>query len=96
MYVQTGASSGPVGHPVLVGNRAAHDVVEHGCGLVTFLGVGAGVAGVAMSNAIAVRPAVAHRVRSPPLVRVIAATPPFAAAPGLGCKLVTEGLDLVG
>ncbi len=63
---------------------------------MTFLGVGAGVAGVAMSNAVAVRPAVARRVRSPPLVGVIAATPPPAAAPGLGRKLVTEDLDLVG
>jgi hypothetical protein len=42
---------------------------------VTFLGVGAGVAGVVMSNVVAVRPAVARRVRSPPLVGVIAATP---------------------
>ncbi len=96
MYVWPGASGGPVGRPVLVGNGATHDVVVRGGGLVTFLGVGAGVAGVAMSNAVAVRPAVACRVRSPPLVGVIAATPPPAAAPGLGHKLVTEGLDLVG
>jgi hypothetical protein len=41
-------------------------------------------------------PAVALRVRSPPLVGVIAASPPAAAAPGLGHKLVTESLDLVG
>jgi hypothetical protein len=54
------------------------------------------VAGVAMSNAVAVRPAVACRVRSPLLVGVIAAAPPPAAAPGLGRKLVTEGFDLVG
>jgi hypothetical protein len=72
LYVRHGASGGPVGHPVLVGNGAVHDVVVHGGGLVTFLGVGAGVAGVAMSNAVAVRPAVARRVRSPPLVGVIA------------------------
>jgi hypothetical protein len=52
---------------------------------VAFLGVGAGVAGVAMSNTAAVRPEVAHRVRSPLLFRVIAAPPPpFAATPGLG------------
>ncbi len=42
------------------------------------------------------RPAVARRVRSPPLVGVIAATPPPAAAPQLGRELITEGLDLVG
>ena len=63
---------------------------------MTFLGVGAGVAVVAMSNVVAVRPAVAHRIRSPPLVGVIAASHPADAAPGLGRKLVTEGLDLVG
>ncbi len=54
------------------------------------------MAGVAMSNAVAMRPAVAHQVRSPPLVGVIGATPPPAAAPGLGHELVTEGFDLVG
>ncbi len=96
MYVRPGASGGPVGCPVLVGGRVAHDVVACGGGPVTFLGVGAGVAGVAMSNAVAMRPAVAHRVRSPPLVGVSAATPPPAAAPGLGRELVVEGLDLVG
>ncbi len=96
MYVRPGASGGPVGCPVLVGNRAAHDVVARGSGLVTFLGVEAGVADVAMSNAVDMRPAVARRVRSPPLVGVIAATPLSAAAPGLGHKFVTEGLDLVG
>ncbi len=95
-YVQPGASGGPVGHPVFVSNGAAHDVVARGSGLVTFLGVGAGVASVAMSNAVAMRPAAACRVRSPPLVGVIAATPPPAAAPGLGRELVMEGLDLVG
>jgi hypothetical protein len=95
LYVQLGASGGPVGCPVLVGDGAAHDVVAHGGGLVTFLGAGAGVAGVAMSNAVAVRPAEVCMVRSPPLVGVIAATPPPAAAPGLGRELVTEGLDLV-
>ncbi len=95
MYVRPGASGGPVGHPVIVGNGATHDVVACGGGLVTFLGVGAGVAVVAMSNVVAVRPAVAHRIRSPPLVGVIAATPPPAATPGLGRELVTEGLDLV-
>jgi hypothetical protein len=63
---------------------------------VAFLEVGAGVASVAMSNAVAMRPAVARRVRSPLLVGVIAATPPPAATPGLGRKLVTEGFDLVG
>ncbi len=56
---------------------------------MALLGVGAGVAGVAMSNVVAVRPAVARRVRSPPLVGVIAATPPPAAAPGLGRKFLT-------
>ncbi len=96
MYVQPSASGGPVEHPVLVSDGAAHDVVACGSGLVTFLGFGSGVAGVAMSNTVAVRPAVARRVRSPPLVGVIAATPPPVAAPGLGRKLVTEGLDLVG
>jgi hypothetical protein len=96
LYVRPGAAGGPVGHPVLVGNGATHDVVACGGGLVTFLGVRAGVVGVAMSNAVAMRPAVARRVRSPPLVGVIAATPPSAAAPGLGGELVTEGLDLVG
>ncbi len=96
MYVWPGASGDPVGRPVLVGDGAAHDVVVRGSGLVIFLGVGAGVAGVAMSNAVAMRPAVACRVRSPPLVGVIATTPPSATAPGLGRKLVTEGLDLVG
>jgi hypothetical protein len=96
LYVWPGASGGPVGRPVLVGDGAAYDVVACGGGLVTFLGVGAGVAGVAMSNGVAVRPAVARRVRSPPLVGVIAATPPPTTAPGLGRELVTEGLDLVG
>ncbi len=81
MYIRPRASGGPVGHPVLVGNRATHDVVVRGGGLVTFLGVGAGVAGVAMSNAVAMRPAVARRVRSPPLVGVIAATPPSCCRP---------------
>ncbi len=54
------------------------------------------MAGVAMSNTVAVRPAVARKVRSPLLVGVIAATTPFAATPGLGRELVTEGFDLVG
>ncbi len=54
------------------------------------------MAGVAMSIAVAVRPAVAHRVRSPPLIGVIAATLLPAAAPGLGRELVTEVFDLVG
>jgi hypothetical protein len=96
LYIGPGASGAPVGRPVLVGNGAAHDVVACGGGLVTFLGVGAGVAGVAMSNAVAMGPAIAIRVRSPPLAGVITAIPPAAAALGLGCKLVTEGLDLVG
>ncbi len=96
MCVRPGASGAPVGRPVLVGNRAAHDVVARGGGLVTFLGVGVGVAVVAMSNAVAMGPAVAIRVRSPPLVGVIAASHPADAAPGLGCKLVVEGLDLSG
>ncbi len=96
MYVRPGASGAPVGHLVLVGNGAAHDVVVHGGGLVTFLGVGARVAGVAMSKEVAMGPAVAIRVRSPPLVRVIAATHPADAAPGRGRDLVMEGFDLVG
>jgi hypothetical protein len=98
LYIRTKASGGPVGCPVLVGDGATHDIVACGGGLGTFLGVGAGVAGVAMSNAVAVRPAVARRVRSPPLVGVIADTPPpaVAVAPGLGRKLVMEGLDLGG
>ncbi len=75
LYVWPGASGGPVGRPVLVGYGTAHVVVVCGGGLVTFLGVGAGVAGVAMSNVVAVRPAVARRVRSPPLVGIIAASP---------------------
>ncbi len=75
MYVQPRASGDPVGRPVLVGDKAAHDVVAHGGGLVTFLGVGAGVAGVAMSNVVAMGLAVAIRVRSPPLAGVIAASP---------------------
>ncbi len=87
MCVWPGASGGPVGRLVFVGNRAAHDVVAHGGGLVTLLGVGADVAGVAMSNVVAMIPAVARRVRSPPLP---------AAAPGPGCKLLMESLDLVG
>ena len=95
MYVWPGASGAPVGHPVLVDNGAAYDVVARGGGLVAFLGVGAGVASVVMSNAVTVRPAVASRVRSPPLVGVIAASPSATAAPGLGHKLVTEDLDLV-
>ncbi len=79
-----------------VGDRAAHDVVARGGGLVTFLGVGSGVAVVAMSNAVAMEPAVAIRVRSPPLVGVIATSHPADTAPGLGRELVVEGLDLSG
>ncbi len=94
-YVWPRASGGPVGCLVLVGNRATHDVVCGG-GLVAFLGVRAGVAGVAMSNAGAMRPAVACRVRFSLLVRVIAAAPPHTATPGHGRKLVTQGFDLVG
>jgi hypothetical protein len=52
------------------------------------------VAVVAMSNVVAMGPAVAIRVRSPPLVGVIAASHPADAAPGLGRELVAEGLDL--
>ncbi len=63
---------------------------------MAFLGVGADMASVAMSNTVAMRPAVARRVRSTLLVRVIAAAPPSAATPGLGRKLVMEGFDLVG
>ncbi len=57
---------------------------------MAFLEIGAGVAGVATSNTVAERPAVACRVRSPLLVWVIAAAPPSAATPGLGHKLVTR------
>ncbi len=96
MYVRPGASGAPVGCPVLVGNRAAHDVVACGGGQVTFLGVGADVAIVAMSKAVAMGPAVAIRVRSPPLVGVIAASHPADNATGLGHKLVVEDLDLSG
>ncbi len=95
-YVRPGVSGGPVGHPVLVGNGTAHDIVVHGSGLVAFLGVGAGVASMPMSNTVSVGPAVARRVRSLPPVGVIAAAPPSAATPGLGRKLITEGFDLVG
>ncbi len=63
---------------------------------MAFLGVGAGVIGVAMSNMVARRLAVARRVRSPLLVRVITAAPPSADTPGFGRKLVTEDFDLVG
>ncbi len=72
MYVRPGASGAPVGRPVLVGNGAPRDVVARGSGLVTI---------VAMSNAIAMGPAVAIRVRSPSLVGVIAASHPADAAP---------------
>jgi hypothetical protein len=47
-------------------------------------------------NVVAVRPAVACRVRSPLLVGVVAAAPPPSAAPRLGQELVTEDFDLVG
>jgi hypothetical protein len=67
-----------------------------GDGLVAFFGVGAGVAGVPMSNTVSLGPAVAHRVRSLPPVGVIAAATPSATTTGLGRKLVTEGFDLVG
>jgi hypothetical protein len=96
LYARPGASGDSVGHPVLVGDGATHDVVARGGGLVTFLGVGAGVAVVAMSSVVAMGPAVAIRVRSPPLVGVIAASSSAAATPGLGRKLVKEDLDLVG
>ncbi len=49
-----------------------------------------------MSNMLSVRPAVAHRVRFPPPVGVIAAAPLSATTTGLGRKLVTEGFGLVG
>ncbi len=74
MYIRPRASGAPVGHPGLVGNRSAHDVVARGGGLATLLEVGAGVAIVAMSNAVAMGPEVAIRVRSPPLDGVIAAS----------------------
>ncbi len=94
MYIRPGASGAPGGRPVLVGDRAPHDVVAHGSRLVIFLGVGAGVAIMAMSNAVAMGPAVAIRVRSPPLVGVIAVSHNADATPGLGCELVAESLDL--
>jgi hypothetical protein len=95
-YVLPRASGGFVGRPVLVGDGTSHDVVTNGGVLVAFLGVGAGVASVDMSNAVAMRPAVERRVRIPLLIRVVYATPPSVATPGFGCKLVVEGLDLVG
>jgi hypothetical protein len=49
---------------------------------------------VAMSNEVAMGQAVAIRVRSPPLVEVIAASHPADAAPGLSHELVVEGLGL--
>ncbi len=61
-----------------------------------FLRMGAGVASVAMSNAVAMGPAVSIRVRSFSLVGVIDASPPATAASGLGHELVTKGIDLVG
>ncbi len=81
MYVRPGVSGGPVGCPVLVGNRAAHDVVARGGGLVTFLGVGAGVAGVAMFNAVAVRLEVAHKTG--PLLLLGTLMPPPLPLPPL-------------
>ncbi len=95
MYVRPRALGGPVGRPVLVGNGAARDVVMSSSGLLAFLGVRA-VTGVTMSNTVSVGPAVAHRVRSPPPLGVVAAAPPSTATPGHGCKLVMEGLELVG
>ncbi len=71
-------------------------ILTSGGGLVAFLGVRTGVAGVTMSNTVSVGPAVARRVRSPPLVGVIAAALPSAATPGSGWELVAKGLDLVG
>ncbi len=56
---------------------------------MAFLAVGAGVAGVAMSNTVAVGPAVAHRVRSPLLVRVIAALPPRDLAASWSRRVLT-------
>jgi hypothetical protein len=96
LYIRPGASGAPVGRPVLVGDRVTYDVVARGGGLVTFLGVGAGVAIMAMSNVVAMGPSVVIRVRSPPLVGVIAASHPADAAPGLCHELVAEGLDLSG
>jgi hypothetical protein len=62
---------------------------------MAFLGVGAGVASVSMSNMVSMGPAVASMVRSLPPVVVIAAAPPFVATLGLGRKLIAEGFDLV-
>ncbi len=64
--------------------------------MVAFLGVGAGVASVPISNTVSMGPAVACRIRSLPPVGVIAAALPSAATHGLGRKLVMEGFDLVG
>ncbi len=61
-YIQPGASGGLVGHPVLVGHGTTHDVVTSGGGLVAFLGIGAGVASVPMSNTVSMGPAVASGV----------------------------------
>jgi hypothetical protein len=63
---------------------------------MAFLGVGAGVAGVPMSNTVFMGPAVSSRVRSPPPVGGVAAAPSSAPNLGLGRKMVTEGFDLVG
>ncbi len=76
--------------------RSSHDVVACGSGLMTFLGLGEGVAVVAMSNMVAMGSAVAIRVRPPPLGWVIAASHPADAASGLGRELVAEGLNLSG
>ncbi len=54
------------------------------------------MAGVPMSNAVSMGPAVAGRVRSLLPVVVIAASPSSAPTLGFGCKLVMEGFDLVG
>jgi hypothetical protein len=67
-----------------------------GSGLVAFLEVGAGVAGVPMSNTVSMGPTVARGVKSLPTVGVIAVAAPSPVTLGLGRKLVTEGFDLVG
>jgi hypothetical protein len=79
-----------------IGDGTTHAVGTSGGGLVAFLGIGAGVAGVAMSNTVSMELAVASGVRSLLPVGVIAAAPPSTASLRLGRKVVMEGFDLVG
>ncbi len=63
---------------------------------MAFLGIGAGVASVPMSNVVSMGPAVTSGVRCILPVEVIAVAPSSAPTLGFGRKLVTEGNDLVG